>query len=79
VIDNLAFFNIRYAHSANHVSPQGKGEYEFWSTDEMINSLMALLDEVNDFVAVDINRIYLTGYSVEGMELGESVCSILIA
>jgi predicted esterase len=48
------------------VSPQGKGEYEFWSTDEMINSLMTLLDEVNDFVAVDSSHIYLTGYSAGG-------------
>jgi predicted peptidase len=51
------------------VSPQGTFEYadyEIWSTDEMINSLMTLLDEVNDFVAVDSSRIYLTGYSAGG-------------
>jgi predicted esterase len=48
------------------VSPQGKGEYEFWSTEEMISALMTLLDEIKDSLAVDSNRIYLTGFSAGG-------------
>jgi predicted esterase len=51
------------------VYPQGTFEhsdYEIWSTDEMINALMTLLDEVNDFVAVDSSHIYLTGGSAGG-------------
>jgi predicted peptidase len=48
------------------VAPQGTGEYEFWATDEMVNSIMTLLDEVQGILLVDPNRIYLTGVSAGG-------------
>lgn len=48
------------------VAPQGTGEYEFWATDEMVNSIMALLDEIETMLSVDANRIYLTGGSAGG-------------
>jgi len=48
------------------VAPQGVGEYEFWATDEMVNAIMTLLDEVQAVLSVDINRIYLTGVSAGG-------------
>jgi len=48
------------------VAPQGTGEYEFWATDEMVNSIMALLDEIETMLLVDANRIYLTGGSAGG-------------
>jgi predicted esterase len=48
------------------VAPQGTGEYEFWATDEMIGSIITLLDEIQAVLAVDANRIYLTGGSAGG-------------
>jgi len=48
------------------VAPQGTGEYEFWATDEMVDSIMTLLDEIQGVLAVDTNRIYLTGVSAGG-------------
>jgi predicted esterase len=48
------------------VAPQGTGEYEFWATDEMVGSIMALLDEIQGVLAVDSHRIYLTGVSAGG-------------
>ncbi|MFC1879342.1 prolyl oligopeptidase family serine peptidase [Chloroflexota bacterium] len=51
------------------VSPQGTkeyAEYEIWSPDEIVSSVMALLDEVQSKVAVDTSRIYLTGDSAGG-------------
>ena len=48
------------------VAPQGTGEYEFWATDEMVNAIMTLLDEVQAVLSVDSNRIYLTGVSAGG-------------
>ena len=48
------------------VAPQGKGEYEFWATDEMVNSIMTLLDEIESTLSMDANRIYLTGGSAGG-------------
>jgi predicted esterase len=48
------------------VAPQGIGEYEFWATDEMVNSIMALLDEIETMLSLDTNRIYLTGGSAGG-------------
>lgn len=48
------------------LSPQGNGEYEFWSTDEMVQSLLSLLDEVQASYPIDPNRLYLTGVSAGG-------------
>ncbi len=48
------------------VAPQGTGEYEFWAKDEMVNSIMTLLDEVQGVLSVDSNRICLTGESAGG-------------
>ena len=48
------------------VAPQGTGEYEFWATDEMVDSIMTLLDEIQGVLTVDPNRIYLTGVSAGG-------------
>ncbi|HLO18126.1 MAG TPA: PHB depolymerase family esterase, partial [Anaerolineales bacterium] len=48
------------------VSPQGNGEYEFWSEDAMVNSLFLLLDEIQTKYSVDPDRIYLTGVSAGG-------------
>jgi predicted esterase len=48
------------------VAPQGKGAYEFWATDEMIDSIMALLEEIQSVLSVDANQIYLTGPSAGG-------------
>jgi predicted peptidase len=48
------------------VAPQGTGEYEFWATDEMVSSIMALLDEIQGVLSVDPNRTYLTGVSAGG-------------
>jgi predicted esterase len=48
------------------VAPLGTGEYEFWATEEMVNSIMALLDEIETMLSVDANRIYLTGGSAGG-------------
>jgi predicted peptidase len=48
------------------LSPQGSGEYEVWSKEEMIRSLFVLLDEIQTKFSVDPQRIYLTGVSVGG-------------
>ena len=48
------------------LAPQGTGEYEFWATDEMVDSIMTLLDEIQGVLTVDPNRIYLTGVSAGG-------------
>ena len=49
------------------VSPLAKSKaYEFWLEEEMIESLLILLDEIKDSVSVDQNRIYLTGESAGG-------------
>jgi predicted peptidase len=48
------------------LAPQGTGEYEFWATDEMVSSIMTLLDEIQTVLTVDPNRIYLTGVSAGG-------------
>ena len=48
------------------ISPQGSGEYEVWSKEEMIDSLFVLLDEIQAKYSVDSQRIYLTGVSVGG-------------
>ncbi len=48
------------------VSPQGDGGYEFWSKDDMIESLFILLDELQSIYSVDPKRIYLTGVDMGG-------------
>jgi len=48
------------------VAPQGTGEYEFWAQDEMVGSVMALVDEIQSTLVVDGDRIYLTGESAGG-------------
>ena len=48
------------------VSPLGDGGYEFWSQDEMINPLFALLEEIQSIYSVDEKRIYLTGSDMGG-------------
>ena len=51
------------------VSPQGTNEYseyQIWEADEMISAVITLLDEVQATIAVDTNRIYLTGDSSGG-------------
>ena len=48
------------------VAPLGTGEYEFWATDEMVNSIITLLDEIETMLSIDANRIYLTGVSAGG-------------
>jgi len=48
------------------VAPQGTGEYEFWAKDEMVSSIMTLLDEIQAILSVDTNRTYLTGVSAGG-------------
>ncbi len=48
------------------VAPQGTGEYEFWVQDEMVGSVMELLDEIQSTLQVDADRIYLTGESAGG-------------
>jgi predicted esterase len=48
------------------VAPQGTGEYEFWAKDEMVASILTLLDEIQGVLAVDSKRIYLTGVSAGG-------------
>lgn len=52
--------------SAIVVSPQGSGEYEFWSEDDMVDKVMTLLDEIQAAYAVDSQRIYLTGPNIGG-------------
>ena len=49
------------------VSPLAKSKaYQFWSEKEMVDSLFILLEEIQDTVFVDQNRIYLTGESGGG-------------
>jgi predicted peptidase len=48
------------------VAPQGTGKYEFWATDEMVSSIITLLDEIQAVLKLDPNRIYLTGGSAGG-------------
>ena len=48
------------------VAPKASGEHEIWATDEMIASVIALVDEIEDILSVDPNRIYLTGVSAGG-------------
>jgi predicted esterase len=48
------------------VSPKAQGEYEFWSKEPMIDSLFALLEEVQAIYSIDPKRIYVTGASVGG-------------
>ena len=48
------------------VAPQGTGEYEFWAEDEMVQSILDLMDEIQAALQVDPNRIYLTGISAGG-------------
>jgi predicted esterase len=49
------------------VSPLAKSKaYEFWPEKEMTDSLFILLEEIQDTVSVDQNRIYLTGESAGG-------------
>ena len=48
------------------VAPKGTGEYEFWAQDEMVGSVMALVDEIQSTLVVDADRIYLTGESAGG-------------
>ena len=40
--------------------------YEFWTEEEMVDSLLILLEEIQALVSVDQNRIYLTGESAGG-------------
>lgn len=48
------------------VAPKASGEYEIWATNEMIDSVVTLVDEIQDILSVDPNRIYLTGVSAGG-------------
>jgi predicted esterase len=48
------------------VAPKGEGGYEFWSKEEMVSSIMTLLNEIQAALAVDPDRIYLTGVSAGG-------------
>ena len=49
------------------VSPLAKSkEYEFWPEKEMVDSLFILLEEIQNTISVDQNRIYLTGESSGG-------------
>ena len=49
------------------LSPLAKSKaYEYWPEEEMVDSLFILLEEVQDMVSVDHNRIYLTGESGGG-------------
>ena len=50
------------------VAPQmpWNDENPSWSRDEMVDSLLVLLDEVQEKYSVDSNRIYLTGASLGG-------------
>ena len=47
-------------------SPQVEDENEYWSNNEMINRLFALLGEIQANYSVDSKRIYLTGVSLGG-------------
>ena len=50
------------------VSPQllGEGEQEVWWQDGVVDSLLTLLDEIQERYSVDPKRIYLTGSSLGG-------------
>jgi len=48
------------------ITPKASGEHEFWATDEMDGAITILLNEVQGVLAVDPNRIYLTGVSAGG-------------
>jgi hypothetical protein len=48
------------------ISPAGNGDWDFWSTDQMIVPLLGLLDEIQSVYSVDANRIYLTGAGMGG-------------
>ena len=48
------------------VAPRAEGEYEFWSEEKMIDSLDSLLEEIQSGLAVDPQRIYVTGPSAGG-------------
>jgi predicted esterase len=51
------------------LSPQGTqefAEYEIWSSDEGVSTVMTLLDEIQAKIPVDTNRVYLTGESAGG-------------
>ena len=49
------------------VSPLAKSKtYEYWPEKEMVDSLFILLEEIQDKVSADQNRIYLTGESGGG-------------
>ncbi|MBN2044765.1 MAG: dienelactone hydrolase family protein [Anaerolineales bacterium] len=48
------------------LSPVGEGEYEFWTTKQMIEPLFALLDELQTKLNIDSSRIYLTGNDTGG-------------
>jgi predicted esterase len=48
------------------IAPKTSGEYEFWATDEMVDKIMMLLDEIQGVLSLDPNRIYLTGVSAGG-------------
>ena len=56
------------------VAPQGTGEYEFWATDKMANSIMTLLDEIQGILSVDPDRIYLTGGSAGATAPSQLAC-----
>jgi poly(3-hydroxybutyrate) depolymerase len=48
------------------LAPLGRGGYEFWAKDEMTDSVLTLIDEVEYVLSVDADRIYLTGESAGG-------------
>jgi predicted esterase len=49
------------------VSPLAKSKaYDFWLEEEMVDSLLILMEEIQSTVSVDQHRIYLTGESSGG-------------
>jgi hypothetical protein len=48
------------------LSPSGDGDWDFWSTEQMMTSLLAILEEVQALYSVDEDRIYLTGEGMGG-------------
>jgi hypothetical protein len=48
------------------ISPSGNGDWDFWSTDAMIDPVLGILEEVQSVYPVDANRIYLTGAGMGG-------------
>jgi poly(3-hydroxybutyrate) depolymerase len=48
------------------LAPIGDGGYEFWATDEMIDPLFILLNELQAKLTIDPTRIYLTGNDMGG-------------